>query len=136
MAKHKKNNKKDKKAATGSGVVGKASKKLRALSQNPLMADVVAAALVATAAALKDSKKAQRLAADAGDELETLAKKGAQRGNAMWQLALDIGRKALEEIGGEVKASKRSRTTPPAKAKKSASTPRKKVKTPAAGPKR
>jgi hypothetical protein len=76
----------------------KAAKRLKSLTENPLVADVVAAALVATAAALKDSKKARQLAAQAGDELNALAKEGAERGNAMWQLALDIGRRSLDSL--------------------------------------
>jgi hypothetical protein len=63
-----------------------------------LVADVVAAALVATASALKDTRTAHRLAAEAGDELEQLSKKSARRGSELWQLALDIGRRSLEEL--------------------------------------
>ncbi|HEX6660738.1 MAG TPA: hypothetical protein VF067_02585, partial [Sphingomicrobium sp.] len=77
--------------------------------RNPWVADVVAAALVATAAALKDSKKAQRLAADAGDEIEKLSKKGAERGNALWQMALEIGRRSLEELAESAPSRGKSR---------------------------
>ena len=112
MAKDKKK-KKDKKG----GKAGKnsAAKTLKALAQNPLVADVVAAALVATSAALKDSKKAQRLASEAGDELEALAKKGAEQGKAMWQLALLIGRRALDELTAE--PAEAAKPKPPAKPK-------------------
>jgi hypothetical protein len=112
MAKDKKK-KKDKKG----GKAGKngAAKTLKALAQNPLVADVVAAALVATSAALKDSKKAQRLASEAGDELEALAKKGAEQGKAMWQLALQIGRRALDELAAE--PAEPAKPKPPAKPK-------------------
>jgi hypothetical protein len=96
MAKDKKKNKKDK-----AGAAGKAAKRLKAMAQNPMAADIVAAALVATAAALKDTNKARRLAGQAGDQLAELAKEGADRGNAMWQLALDVGRRALEELSGK-----------------------------------
>ena len=106
--KDKKKKKKDRKSTKGLGS-SKLTKSLKDLSQNPVVADVVAAALVATAAALKDSKKAQRMAADAGQELEALAKEGAQRGNAMWQLALQIGRHALDELGTK-KAPNRKKT--------------------------
>ena len=75
-----------------------AARKVKEWTENPVVAHVVAAALVATASALKDSKKAQRLAAEAGDELEKLSKKGAGRGNALWQMALEIGRRSLEEL--------------------------------------
>lgn len=116
MAKTKK--KKDKKtsaAATRTG--GKAAKSLKALSQNPFVADVVAAALVATASALKDSKKARQLAAYAGDELEALSKDGARRGSALWDMAIKIGQQSLEALAGKeapkrAKSKSRSTRTP------------------------
>jgi len=86
----------------------KASKGLQALTQNPLVADVVAAALISMAAALKDSDKARRIASDAGDQLGELSKKSAKQGNVMWDLALDIGRRALETIAGEEGAKRSS----------------------------
>jgi hypothetical protein len=89
----------------------KAAKSLKAVSQNPLVADVVAAALVAMASALKDSDKARRLASEAGEELNALAKKSAKEGNAMWEMALDIGRRTLGELtGDEVPRSKSSKS--------------------------
>jgi len=101
--KKKKKDKKDKKA--NGAILGKAPKKavksLQALKQNPLVADVVAAALVSMAAALKDSDKARRLANDAGDELSKVSKKSAKQGGAMWDLALDVGRRTLEAISAE-----------------------------------
>ena len=105
MSKDKKK-KKDKKDKKGNGaILGKAPKKaaksLNALSQNPFVADVVAAALVSMAAALKDSEKARRLASDAGDELSKVSKKSAKQGGAMWDLALDVGRRTLEAIAAE-----------------------------------
>jgi len=94
--KKKKKDKKDKKA--NGAILGKAPKKavksLQALKQNPLVADVVAAALVSMAAALKDSDKARRLANDAGDELSKVSKKSAKQGGAMWDLALDVNVRA------------------------------------------
>lgn len=108
MAKDKKKKKKDKKAQ--GTVAAKASQGFQALAQNPLVADVVAAALVATASALKDSDKARRLADYAGDELEAMSKKSAQRGNAMWKLALDIGRQALDTFASEAPASSKAST--------------------------
>jgi len=90
MSKDKKK-KKDKKA-------GKSGAMLKSLAQNPLVADVVAAALVATASALKDSKRARALASDAADELAKLSKKNAERGNALWDMALQIGRRSLETL--------------------------------------
>jgi hypothetical protein len=105
VAKDKKKTKKDK-----PGTAGKAAKRLKAMAENPMAADIVAAALVATAAALKDSNKARRLAGQAGDQLAELAREGADRGNAMWQLALDVGRRALEELSGK-DAAKGTRKT-------------------------
>lgn len=105
MAKDKKKKKDKKHDKKGQGGIGKAPKKaaqgLQALTQNPIVADVVAAALVSMAAALKDSEKARRLANDAGDELSALTKAGAKQGNAMWDLALDVGRRALETLARE-----------------------------------
>ena len=92
--------------------------RLKALAQNPLVADVVTAALVATAAALKDSKKARQLAAQAGDEIGELARDGADRGAALWQMAMEVGRRSLAELAGE--AAPKRRKAKPAAAKKSA----------------
>ena len=102
-----KRNKSDVAALLKSKPAKAATKKVKEWSKNPLVGEIVAAALVATAAALKDSRKAQRLAADAGDELEKLSKKGAERGNALWQMALEIGRRSLEEINESAKAKSR-----------------------------
>jgi hypothetical protein len=98
-------NKKNKKRTKGD-VAAKAAKRLKAMTTNPMVADIVASALVGAAAALKDPKTARQLAAHAGDELETLAKQGAERGNAMWQLALDIGRRSLESLTADEKPAK------------------------------
>ena len=109
VAKDKKKKKKDKKAkAAGAGSAGKAVQSLKALRQNPFVADIVAAALVGAAAALKDSKKARQLASEAGDELEAMSRKGVQRGEAFWDMALDIGRRSLEALSSDV-APKRSK---------------------------
>ena len=99
MAKDKKK-KKDKKGK-GAGLASKAGKGLKAMGKNPLVADVVAAALVATVAALKNPKKAQQLAVNAGDELTKLSKAGAKQGSALWEMALQIGRESLEALSGE-----------------------------------
>lgn len=107
-----KDKKKAKKAGKKDGRNGsatrtkKATKTLRAISENPIVADVVAAALIGMASALKDSNKARRLAADAGEQLEKLSKASARQGNAMWDLALDIGRRTLETLGDEEKPVK------------------------------
>jgi hypothetical protein len=90
-----KKKKKDKKAKKADQAKGST---LKSLTQNPLVADVVAAALVATASALKDSKRARRLATEAADELGKLSKAGAEQGNALWDMALQIGRRSLEAL--------------------------------------
>lgn len=87
----------------------KAAKSLQAISENPLVAQVVAAALVGMASALKDSNKARRLASDAGEQLNALSKASAKQGNAMWDLALEVGRRAVETLAGEEKASGKGR---------------------------
>jgi hypothetical protein len=121
MAKDKKKKKNDKGGKTKSAGA-KMRKRLREISQNPVVVDVVAATLVAAASALKDSKRAHQLAANAGDELEKLAHDGAERGNAMWQLAQEVGRRALDSlIGEETKAAK---TPKAAKKPKAAKTPK------------
>ena len=105
--KAKKHDKKDNGAAVRKAPK-KAAKSLQALTQNPLVADVVAAALVSMAAALKDSDKAKRMAGDAGDQLRDLSKSGAKHGGAMWDLALDIGRRTIETLAGEQSPSGKS----------------------------
>ena len=92
-----------------STIAATAKSSLKAMKDNPVVADIVAASLVAAAAALKDSAKARQLAAKAGDEVESLAKEGAERGNALWKLALDVGRRALEEFADKPATKRRTR---------------------------
>ena len=117
MSKDKKK-KKAKKASKG-------TETLKALAQNPLVADVVAAALVATASALKDSKRARALASDVGDELAKLSKANADRGNALWDMALQIGRRSLESLTAEPpeRAKPKNKSKPKVSAKKSSKRP-------------
>ncbi|MEO7602718.1 MAG: hypothetical protein ABIS39_05580, partial [Sphingomicrobium sp.] len=84
MAKDKKAGKKSK----AKGKPAKAAQSLKSMAMNPMVQEVVAAALVATAAALKDTRKARAMAEDAGDQLQGLAAEGAQKGKALWALAL------------------------------------------------
>lgn len=112
MAKDKKNKKDSKGGVKPAKLAKKATKKLKTLSDNPIVADVVAAALVAMASALKDSDKARRLASDASDQLNSLSKKSARQGNAMWDLALDVGRRTLETLAGEETSEKMARGKP------------------------
>ncbi|HEX3422474.1 MAG TPA: hypothetical protein VHS33_03615 [Sphingomicrobium sp.] len=109
MAKNKKK-KSDKKDAP------KATDSIKALAKNPLVADVVAAALVATASALKDSRRARALASEAGDELAKLSKAGARQGEALWDMALQIARRSLVALNTED-------TPKPSKPKKSKAKP-------------
>lgn len=105
MAKDKKKKKSQRKAKEGAT----RADKLKALAQNPLVADVVAAALVATAAALKDSKRARALASEVGDELANLSKAGTRSGEALWDMALQVGRRSLEALAGSGAATKSSK---------------------------
>ena len=107
MSKDKKKKKKDKKKDKSDGSLASATKSLKSIAENPLVADIVAAALVGAAAALKDSKKAKQLAADAGDELDEMSEETAKRGNAMWDLALDVGRRTLEALTTEAGSPKK-----------------------------
>jgi hypothetical protein len=92
-----------------SGGAAKAVKGMKALADNPLVADIVAAALVGMATALKDSDKARKLAGKAGDELGKMAKTNAKQGGAMWDLALNVGRQTLEALAEEGKRGKRAK---------------------------
>jgi hypothetical protein len=122
--KPKKNGKSKKKAkappatAKVSTIAKAAAEKAADLATNPLVAEIVAATLVAAAAAIRDPKKARQLAAAAGDELQTGAKTAGKGGEAIWQLALEVGRKSLEALGndGASKPGKKAK----AKKKKSA----------------
>lgn len=116
MSKDKKKKKDKKNKSVIRKVPKKAAKGLQALTENPLVADVVAAALVSMAAALKDSDKARRLASDAGDQLNAISKKSAKQGNAMWDLALDVGRRTLETLTGE--ETKDKQTSKPTRSRK------------------
>jgi hypothetical protein len=113
--KKKKDKKKDKKSASG----GTTASRLKVLAENPLVADVVAAALVATASALKDSKRARALASEAGDELAELSKAGAKSGEALWEMALQVGRRSLEALvaGDEPRKSARPKSKPKPKSR-------------------
>jgi hypothetical protein len=122
-SKKKKDKKKDRKSASG----GTTASRLKVLAENPLVADVVAAALVATASALKDSKRARALASEAGDELAKLSKAGAKSGEALWEMALQVGRRSLEALvaGEEPRKSAQPKATPKAGSKpKSRSKPK------------
>lgn len=107
--KNKKKGKKDKRADNGSSL----SQKLDALTQNPIVAEIVTTALIAMASALKDSKRARQLATEAGDEIAKLSKEGAERGNALWEMALQVGKRSLETLAAaEPPKRPKSKTSP------------------------
>jgi hypothetical protein len=63
------------------------------------------------------------LALDTGDELRKLAKKGSEDGSALWEMALQIGRRSLDALASDdAKAAK-----PKAKTKAKASPAAKKA---------
>jgi hypothetical protein len=112
---------KDKKKKKDKKSTGRSSSTLKSLASNPMVADIVATALVATASALKDSKRARALATEASDELVKLSKSGVKSGEALWEMALQIGRRSLDELVGGSKATKSvkpAKPRKPAKAKK------------------
>ncbi|HUE78634.1 MAG TPA: hypothetical protein VMN38_03290 [Sphingomicrobium sp.] len=93
------------------------SNKAGKLAANPLVAEVVAATLVAAAAALKSPKKAREMAAAAAEDLESASKEVSARGSAFWQLALDIARRSVDSLGGD-DAVVKAKAKPKKKAKK------------------
>ena len=88
-------------------VAQKAGKKAAGLAANPLVAEVVAATLVAAAAALRNPKKARDMAAAAAGELESASKATSKSGSALWQLALDVARRSIDSVGADGAAVKR-----------------------------
>lgn len=97
--------------------VAKVRKVVKKVATNPMATEVVAATLVAAAAALRNPKKAQALALEAADDLKKAAKTGVD-GGALWQLALDIARKSIDEIGKEDGGTKKAAKSKPKKAAK------------------
>ena len=91
--------------------VQKVVKGAKKIAKNPMATEVVAATLVAAAAALRNPKKAQALAVEAADDLKKAAKSGID-GGALWQLALDVARKSIDEIGKETGAKKAKKAKP------------------------
>jgi hypothetical protein len=54
--------------------------------------------LVGAAAALRNPDKARKLATAAGDNLEKIGKDAAEKGSALWGLALEVGRRSMETL--------------------------------------
>jgi hypothetical protein len=97
--------------------VQKVVKGAKRIAQNPMATEIVAATLVAAAAALRDPKKARALALDAADDLKKAAKSGVD-GGALWQLALDVARRSIDEIGKDNGGGKKAKKAKPKKAAK------------------
>ena len=104
------------KKAVKSAKVQKVVKGAKKIAQHPMATEVVAATLVAAAAALRNPKKAQALALEAADDLKKAAKSGVD-GGALWQLALDVARKSIDQIGKEGGAAKKAGKAKPKKKK-------------------
>ena len=96
--KEKKAKKAEKKLRKTSKAAELASKAGAAIVSHPAVSEIVAATLVGAAAALRNPKQARALANAAGDNLEALGKEAADKGSALWALALEVGRKSLETL--------------------------------------
>lgn len=77
------------------------------LAASPVVAEIVAATLVAAAAAIQDPQKARNMASAAGNELKALGKGAAKGEGALWQLAMDIARRSIDAIGQDTGAGKK-----------------------------
>jgi hypothetical protein len=86
-------------AAKVTKAVQGARTKAAKIAANPAVAEIVAASLVAAAAAIKNPRKARDIATIVGAELETASKQAVDRGNAFWQLALDIAKRSIDALG-------------------------------------
>ena len=128
MAKKSKKDKKaskkaDKKLKKTSKAAELATKAGAAIVSHPAVSEIVAATLVGAAAALRNPKKARALANAAGDNLEALGKEAADKGSALWALALEVGRKSLETLDlvpAEAPAKRRTAARKPAARKPAA----------------
>ena len=85
-------------AATVESAVRAAKDKVVEIATKPIVAEIVAATLLAAAAALRNPEKARQLAHSAGDELEGIAKDAAGKGGAFWQLATDVARRTIAAL--------------------------------------
>jgi hypothetical protein len=78
-----------------------AGRKLADLASSPVVAEVVAATLVAAAAALRDPKQARSAAKAARDELSAVGKQAVGKSGAFWNLALDVAKRSMDAIDGD-----------------------------------
>jgi len=76
------------------------------MASSPVAAEIVAATLVAAAAALKDPKKARRIAESAADEIKAASAQAAGKGGAMWLLALEVARRSIDALATDKPAKK------------------------------
>ena len=85
----------------------------------PDVAEIVAAALVGAAAALRDPTKARQLAASVGEEIEQAAKGAAGQGAAIWQLAMDVAKRSVDALGAVAKEDSKGKSKKKKSKKKS-----------------
>lgn len=95
-------------AATVEGAVRAAKDKVVEIASNPVVAEIVAATLVAAAAALRNPEKARQLADSAGEELGEVTKGAAGKGGAFWELATDVARRTIAALDDDGRAGRRS----------------------------
>jgi hypothetical protein len=78
----------------------KIGKKAMKLADNPVVSEVVAAALLSAAAALRENEGVRRKAVKAGtvalDAAESMTKESGKVGDSLRKLALDLARKTLD----------------------------------------
>jgi hypothetical protein len=104
----------------------KATEKAAKLAANPLVAEVVAATLLAAAAAIRNPRKAREIAMSAGDELGNAAKGAVGQGNAFWKLAIDVAKRSVDALGeGQAPGPAKKAPVRKATVKKAAAKPRK-----------
>lgn len=85
----------------------------------PDVAEIVAAALVGAAAALRDPTKARQLAASVGEEIEQAARGTAGQGAAIWQLAMDVAKLSVDTLGSIAKGDRKDKSKKKKSKKKS-----------------
>ncbi|MDQ3625630.1 MAG: hypothetical protein M3372_00660 [Verrucomicrobiota bacterium] len=78
--------------------------------------------MIAAAAALRDPKKARKLAEAAADEIGTAGKQLSDTGGALWQLARDVAKQSTDamttEAGDQDSERKKKKGKDPKKKKK------------------
>jgi histone H1/5 len=118
--------KKDKKQDRPKSTAGRLRKKAVKVATNPVVAEVVASTLVAAAAAMRNPKKARAIAEAAVDEVESASKQMADKGSALWKLAMDVARKSIDSIASDDEPAKPQKKPAKKAARKPAKKPAKK----------